>query len=145
MPFLLAASTNEEWISQMRKGHPRMFFNSDTWPQIQAKAQGKAKPYLDNLLKRAKSYPIDPKSSGTGPVVLKKIKTATGSHMTSRLSPIEKVKDWGVQAAECALARRISSSLASISPHLRFSAIVPENRRFFCKTIPMPSLREVSA
>ena len=47
----LAASSGEEWISRMRKDHPRMFFNSDTWPQIKAKAQGDAKPYLDKINK----------------------------------------------------------------------------------------------
>ena len=107
-PFSLSASSDGEWISRMRKGHPRMFFNSDTWQQIEANAHGKAKPYLDGLLKRADSHPVDPKCSETGPVALRKIKTATGSHMTSRLSPIEKVKDWGTQAAECALAWRFT-------------------------------------
>ena len=107
-PFSLSASSDGVWISRMRKGHPRMFFNSDTWQQIEANAHGKAKPYLDGLLKRADSHPVDPKCSETGPVALRKIKTATGSHMTSRLSPIEKVKDWGTQAAECALAWRFT-------------------------------------
>ena len=43
-PFSLSASSDGEWISRMRKGHSRMFFNYGTWPQIQAKAHGKAKP-----------------------------------------------------------------------------------------------------
>ena len=34
-----------------------------------------------------------------------------------------------------------SSSVAFLSPHLRFSFIVPENNTFFCKTIETSFLR----
>lgn len=108
MSLSLAASAGEEWISRMRKTHPRIFFNSDTWPQMQAKAQGKGKRHLDTLLKRVESYPADPKCTGMGTVELREVKTATGTHKTSKLSPIGYVKDWGIQAAECTLAWRFT-------------------------------------
>ena len=93
----LAASSGEEWISRMRKDHPRMFFNSDTWPQIKANAQGEAKPYLDSLLKKVESYPSNPKCSGMGPVVFREVKTATGSYKTTRATPINTVREWGAK------------------------------------------------
>ncbi len=110
MSLPLAASSGEEWMSRMRKDHPRMFFNSDTWPQIKAKAQGDAKPYLDSLLKKVESYPSNPKCSGMGPVVFREVKTATGSYKTTRATPINTVKEWGAQAAECALAWRFTKN-----------------------------------
>ena len=44
-------------------------------------------------------------------------------------NPIKEVKDGSI------------SSVAFLSPHLRFSFIVPENNTFFCKTIETSFLR----
>ena len=36
----------------IREGHPRIFFNPQTWPELVARAQGSAKPYLDKLIEQ---------------------------------------------------------------------------------------------
>lgn len=92
-----AAATIDTPVGKMRKDHPRIFFNSDTWPQIKARAQKTARPALKKLLKEVDSYPDDPKCSGMGP-----------SKQKNRAIPINSVKEWGVQAAECALAWRFT-------------------------------------
>ena len=104
----VAVLGGEEWISRIRKEHPRMFFNSDTWGQIKQRSDGSAKAYFAELLKEVESYPADPKCSGMGPVVFREIKTATGSYKTTKATPINTVKEWGSQAAKCALAWRLT-------------------------------------
>ena len=49
-------------------GHPRIFFNSETWPQIKAEAMGPRKKTLEAPLKEADSFPDNPVAGNTGPV-----------------------------------------------------------------------------
>ena len=49
----------------IRRDHPRLFFNSETWPAVKARAFGAAKGDLDRLLAVCDRYPSDPKCSGT--------------------------------------------------------------------------------
>ena len=105
-----AAQSMDNLAGRMRKDHPRIFFNSDTWPAIKARAEGTARAHLDKLLKAVESYPENPKCSGMGPVVFKEVKTATGSYKTTRATPINTVKEWGQESAECALAWRFTGN-----------------------------------
>jgi hypothetical protein len=48
-----------EWTGKIRKGHPRLFFNSDTWPNVRQRALGPERHWynyikgrVDNLIKR---------------------------------------------------------------------------------------------
>ena len=50
----------------------------------------------------------DPVCSGFDPVVFREVKTASGTHKTTAATPIPSVKEWGPQAAECALAWRFT-------------------------------------
>ena len=104
----LAAPTDDSWMAKIRPGHPRMFFNAETWPQVKARAEGPARAARDALLKRCDKYPDDPVCSGFVPVVFREVKTASGTHKTTAATPINSVKEWGPQAAECALAWRFT-------------------------------------
>lgn len=117
------AQSADALAERMRKGHPRMFFNSASWPEIKARAHGDAGGHLDRLLKSVDSYPEDPKCSGMGPVVFRKVKTATGSYETTRATPINTVKEWGVQAAECALAWRFTGKPEYLAKAKRMLAV----------------------
>ena len=97
-----------EWVGRIRKDHPRMFFNRETWPQVKARAEGPAKAERDALLKRCDKYPADPVCSGFAPVVFREVKTASGTHQTTAATPIPNVKEFGREAAECALAWRFT-------------------------------------
>ena len=33
-----AAAEHDGWIDKIRRGHPRLFFNSDTWPEDRTSA-----------------------------------------------------------------------------------------------------------
>lgn len=94
--------------AELRPGHPRMFFNADTWPAVKARAEGPAKADLAKLLRKCDRYPSDPVCSGMGPVVFGEVKTASGTHRITAATPIPPVKEWGSQAAECALAWRFT-------------------------------------
>ena len=103
-----AAPTDDSWMAKIRPGHPRMFFNAETWPQVKARAEGPARAARDALLKRCDGYPDNPVCADYGPVVFREVKTASGTHKTTAATPIKNVKEWGSQAAECALAWRFT-------------------------------------
>ncbi|MBO7685795.1 MAG: hypothetical protein J6V72_05400, partial [Kiritimatiellae bacterium] len=106
--LLGAAAETPNWESRIRRDHPRMFFNAETWPQVKARAEGPARAARDALIKRCDRYPADPVCSGFDPVVFREVKTASGTHKTTAATPIPSVKEWGPQAAECALAWRFT-------------------------------------
>ena len=82
----------------IRRDHPRLFFNADTWPAVKARAFGAAKGDLDRLLAACDKYPSNPKCSGTEPA----------PPGWSSATPLPSVKEWGGQAARCALAWRFT-------------------------------------
>ncbi len=94
--------------AELRAGHPRMFFNADTWSAIKARAEGPAKADLEKLLRRCDKYPSDPKCSGMDPIVFGEVKTASGTHKITAATPLNTGEEWGAQAAECALAWRFT-------------------------------------
>ena len=38
----VATMADDAWMERIRTGHPRMFFNAETWPQVKARAEGPA-------------------------------------------------------------------------------------------------------
>jgi len=94
----------------IRKDHPRIFFNADTWPAVKARAEGPAKAACDALIARCDKYPDEPKCSGTEPIPPRTYKTADGRTVTASLvhTGIPNVVEFGTQAAECALAWRFT-------------------------------------
>lgn len=82
---------------QIRPDHPRIFFNADTWPAIKEKALGEKRVYLDKLLDEVNQMTDDPVAKNTGPIAVK-----------DRSLPIAPVKEFGREAASCALAWRFT-------------------------------------
>ena len=101
LAMLTLASTvsAESCAERIRKDHPRMYFNADTWPALEAAAKGPARKEFDALLKRCAEYPDNPVGGGAEAVTGRDAKTAA--------APIHDVRDWGKEAADCALATTI--------------------------------------
>ena len=83
-----AAGEKPEWLGRIRRDHPRMFFNAETWPQVKARAEGSARAARDALVQRCDRYPADPVCTGFDPVVFREVKTASGTHKTTAATPI---------------------------------------------------------
>ena len=79
----------------IRRDHPRLFFNAETWPAVKARAFGAE---LDRLLAACDKYPSNPKCSGTEPA----------PPGWSNATPLPSIREWGPQAARCALAWRFT-------------------------------------
>jgi hypothetical protein len=101
----LAQDEPPEWVAQIRPDHPRLFFNSDTWPKVRERALTSQRDYYDLLKEYAdKSEPqrgwwgdgyADPDSLPVPP-------PRPGSDVDPR--------DWGRQAMSSALVYRIEPS-----------------------------------
>lgn len=49
-----------KWISKIRKTHPRMFFNEETWPQVKARALGPANGLYVRIKEMVDKLPDNP-------------------------------------------------------------------------------------
>ena len=99
----LAASASPQaggdaWLAKIRRDHPRMFFNADTWPAIKAHtlSDPAARAQYEKLLRLCDGYPEKPVCNDFGPV------------NTPPSTPIPPVKEWGAAAARCAFAWRMT-------------------------------------
>lgn len=92
-----AVGDDDAWIAKIRRDHPRMFFNRDTWPAVRdhALSQRRKRSY-EQLLRQCDGYPEKPVCSDFGPVD------------TLPSTPIKSVRDWGAEAAKCAFAWRMT-------------------------------------
>ena len=89
----LAVSAHSQKCPEIRQDHPRIFFNSDTWPAIKERAYSENKAYLDKLLAWADKMPENPVA---GDVEMPEIE--------DRTIPIKGITEFGTEAAACALA-----------------------------------------
>ena len=48
--LLCAAAETPNWEARIRRDHPRMFFNAETWPAVKARAEGPARAERDALI-----------------------------------------------------------------------------------------------
>ena len=78
-----AAATDPEWVTRVRKDHPRLLFNAETWPAVKARALGPERAFYDRLKERV-----------------------------DRLPRVPEVRDWGTQAASAALVYRMTGDAA---------------------------------
>ena len=67
------------WLSKIRKDHPRLFFNAETWPKVKERALNQEREWYNRLKRRVDGYPEDPE-----------------------------VKDWGTEAAATAFVFRMT-------------------------------------
>lgn len=84
-------------LPKIRADHPRIFFNSETWPAIAKRAEGPALGAKKRILKYADQAPENPVCANTGPVLVK-----------NRSLPIPEVKEFGHEASICALAWKLT-------------------------------------
>jgi hypothetical protein len=73
------AASDLGWLDSVRKDHPRLFFNAETWPAVKARALGLERASYDRLRERVDELPREPE-----------------------------VKDWGTEAAGAALVYRVT-------------------------------------
>lgn len=99
----VVAAAQPEWLGKIRKDHPRMFFNRETWPAIKARAEGPSAAALARLLRQCDSYPTNPVCTGTGLPQVKAGLTVDSVH-----TGIAPINEWGTQSAACALAWRFT-------------------------------------
>ena len=97
------AGEKPAWLGRIRRDHPRMFFNKDTWSAVKARAEGPAREARDALLKRCDGYPDNPVCTGTGAP-----KDRPGLTVDPVHTGIPSINEWGTQSAECALAWRFT-------------------------------------
>ena len=92
------AAADNAWITKIRAGHPRLFFNSDTWPDVKARALNQEKEWYLGLKKRVDGYPENPTSESR--------RTANGLREkpdgTFETVTLPKLTDWGTQAGHTA-------------------------------------------
>jgi len=51
-PLPLVSPENPPWVAQIRAGHPRLFFNSETWPRVRERALGPERVWYERILRR---------------------------------------------------------------------------------------------
>ena len=89
----LTVSAHSQKCPEIRPDHPRIFFNSDTWPAIKERAYSEKKEYLDKLIAWADKLPENPVAAD---LELPEIQ--------DRTIPITGIKEFGTESAACALA-----------------------------------------
>jgi len=72
-----------EWVARVRKDHPRLFLNAETWPAVKARALGPERACYERLRRRVDRLPRDPE-----------------------------VRDWGTEAASAAFVYRMTGDKA---------------------------------
>lgn len=104
---LTVAAFAEEY-PQIRRDHPRMFFNADTWPAIKARTQKETAAELKKLLKAVDKLPDTLRCSNIGPLNIKYGKQPDGTFISRSGTSIKGIREFGKEAAECALAWRFT-------------------------------------
>lgn len=65
-PGKAAASDATAWTARIRRDHPRLFFNADTWPGVRERALGPERATWDRLRQRVDALPPDPPDGDHG-------------------------------------------------------------------------------
>ncbi|MDD2708196.1 MAG: heparinase II/III family protein [Verrucomicrobiae bacterium] len=100
-PITDAQKTDANWPERIRRDHPRLFFNRDTWPAVKARALNEKAAEWQRLKERASSpKPEKPWSNVPAP------KQREGSEVAPG--------DWGYAAARLALVQRVEPDPARL-------------------------------
>ena len=89
----------DTWLPNLRRSHPRLFFNSETWPAVKARALGVAAEDFEKLFERVKGYPDEPVGDSGGPPFESEQEIAGQTFM---MPTAKEAREWGVQAMETA-------------------------------------------
>ncbi len=102
------AQTEEQLLNGIRKEHPRMFFNSETWPKVKANALGSMNNELQNLLDSVNRITDDPHCTGIGPECIKWGPQPDGTVIPKNDAVVTFPKEFGTESALAALAWRFT-------------------------------------
>ena len=95
----LSVSAYSQKCPEIRPDHPRIFFNADMLPAMKERAYTDKKEYLDKLIKWVDKMPENPVA---GDVEMPEIQ--------DRTIPIKGIKEYGTEAAACALAWHLTGA-----------------------------------
>ena len=104
----ICAAAKGEDCPPIRPDHPRIFFNNDSWPEVQKKAHGTAGHYLNVLLKKADKAPDNPTVPVLKETASRTVKQSDGTTISLPASNDDLLYGYGTAAAECALAWRFT-------------------------------------
>ncbi|HPA18747.1 MAG TPA: heparinase II/III family protein [Verrucomicrobiae bacterium] len=104
----ICEDASDAWMKKIRRDHPRMFFNAESWAAVKARALNEEKDRWERDLRTVDRYPDNPVCSGFEAVEFREIQTATGTHKVTAGTPIKSVNEWGPAAARCAIAWRMT-------------------------------------
>lgn len=91
-------TADDSWIANIRKEHPRLFFNKDTWSQVRERAFHQENDWYASLKKRVDSYPDNPTSESQREDFAYR-QTGDGE---DELIKLPRPTEWGSQAMETA-------------------------------------------
>ena len=94
----------DEWISEIRPDHPRLFFNADTWPDVKSRALSEENAWYTELKERVDSYPENPTSVGRRTDNALQKKPDGTNEVVVKARPV----DWGTKAAHTAFVYLVS-------------------------------------
>ncbi len=100
-----AGAVPGDWVARIRRDHPRLFINKDTWPAVKARALGPEREYYAAIKRRVDRYPDNPQGDSGGPVRQQDEKIAGKTYKMPIAKP---AKEWGIQALETALVYRVT-------------------------------------
>jgi hypothetical protein len=98
----LAQQNVPDWVAQIRPDHPRLFFNSDMWPQVRERALTVEREYYDLVIKHA-----DESEPARGWWAHRGSDTDGLPLPLPREGSVVDVRDWGRQALSNALVYRM--------------------------------------
>lgn len=100
--------------ADIRRDHPRLFFNADTWKEIKARTEksGPERDYLIKLVNEVSSMTDNPVAQNTGPLDTQTYVLDDGTIMTVDDTTPDYVVEFGSEASKCALAWRLTGNAA---------------------------------
>ncbi len=98
------SSADNSWIEGIRKDHPRLFFNSDSWPAVKSRALNEENAWYGELKARVDNYPANP----TGESQRMENGLVEKPDGSVEMVSMPKPRDWGVEAARAAFVYLVS-------------------------------------
>ena len=108
-----AAPEQDSWIARIRRDHPRLFFNRDTWPAVKQLALGPMHSYYQQMKERVNGYPDDPQGDPGGAAYEREERIAG---KTYRMPIAEPAREWGAQTAQTAFVYWMTGDKKYLNP-----------------------------
>lgn len=95
---VVGEDSDDSWLDLIRKDHPRLFFNKDTWPSVRVRTLNQEKDWYAEMKRRVDRYPDKPASESKHDDFAYHPKD-DGSYETVT---VPRPTEWGPQAMETA-------------------------------------------